>query len=139
MDSKTDVIASAHDFPDLAHLRANPQWLRNGLLSKGVCKCGADGREPFAGGYREENEFALRASAAGIKLAVQPWLYVFHHKTKSLTKEERKDFGNAAKRVIEERMGSQPRGAVKTLRTCMVLSRGREGFAEHLKTMLPAL
>lgn len=80
----------------------------------------------FPVGYGEENEFAFRASAAGFKLVVQPSSYAFHHKTKSFTEEERKDFGNAAKRVIEERMGPQLSAAVKTLRTCMLLSRERE-------------
>lgn len=93
----------------------------------------------FPVGYGEENEFAFRATQAGFKLVVQPSSFIFHHKTKSFTAEERQEFGEAAKKVIQERMGPQLKEAVNLLTSCGPLAKNREKFAHHLRSMLPGV
>lgn len=93
----------------------------------------------FPMGYGEENEFAFRAASAGFKLAVQPSSYIFHHKTKSFTSEERQNFGSMAKEVLKEKMGPQLDAALEVLKTCPLLDQERRWFGKHLKTMLPAV
>lgn len=39
----------------------------------------------FPFGFGEENDFALRAGQAGFRRVVVPWVYIYHHKTKSYT------------------------------------------------------
>lgn len=91
--------------------------------------------ELFPHGYGEENEYAFRVKAAGLKLVVSPMSYVYHHKTKSFSDEERKVLAETAKQVMKKHMGEKLANAERTLRGCEALASQREVLAEHLESM----
>ncbi|MCP9488898.1 MAG: glycosyltransferase [Solirubrobacteraceae bacterium MAG38_C4-C5] len=55
------------------------------IKRKVLDRIGAFDEEHFASGYCEENDFSLRAAAAGFRLAVVDDAYVFHAKSRSYT------------------------------------------------------
>ncbi|KES24574.1 hypothetical protein FG99_08305 [Pseudomonas sp. AAC] len=61
--------------------------------------------ETFAKGYGEENDFCLRAAAAGWKLAIADDAYVFHAQSKSYSHERRKELASAAGEKLANKHG----------------------------------
>lgn len=59
----------------------------------------------FAKGYGEENDFCLRAAAAGWKLAIADDAYVFHAQSKSYSHERRKELASAAGEKLAAKHG----------------------------------
>lgn len=89
----------------------------------------------FPFGYGEENDFAFRLKAAGLRLVVNPMSYIYHHKTKSFSNQERMVLAKEAKQVIAEHMGAELANAERDLRSCKALSELREEFVDRLKSM----
>jgi glycosyltransferase involved in cell wall biosynthesis len=67
---------------------------------------GSFDEERFGGGYCEENDYAIRADAAGFELAVVGDAYVYHAKSRSYGAEERSDLSRAANEVFREKHGA---------------------------------
>lgn len=51
--------------------------------------------ETFPTGYGEEDDFFIRLNSLGFQAAVMTGVYVFHHKTKSFTSEQKKSYSKA--------------------------------------------
>ncbi len=85
----------------------------------------------FPRGYGEENDFCLRAGAAGFELAVADNAYVFHAKSKSFTHDRRRELSKAATGRLHEKHGREViDAACQELRDDPGLARAREHFSE---------
>ncbi|MFT5467130.1 MAG: GT2 family glycosyltransferase [Verrucomicrobiales bacterium] len=94
-------------------------------------KIGYLDEETFPRGYGEENDFCLRASAAGFNLAIADNTYVFHAKSKSFTHERRKVLSKNATRLLHEKHSQQLLDdACALLRDDPGLEKAREVFSE---------
>jgi len=62
----------------------------------------------FPDGYGEENDFCLRAAAAGFELAIADQTYVWHAKSKSYSHERRRRLARAGRKVLERKHGPEP-------------------------------
>lgn len=63
--------------------------------------------ETFPVGFGEENDFSIRAREAGFELAVADHAYVYHHKSKSFSKERRQRLAKSARAAIEAKHGRE--------------------------------
>jgi GT2 family glycosyltransferase/glycosyltransferase involved in cell wall biosynthesis len=89
--------------------------------------------ESFPRGYGEENDYCLRARAAGFTLAVADDAYVFHAKSKSFGHQDRLVLSEAGKRALEAKHGAGVVAPlVKDVRNSPELHRVRERVAEAL-------
>ena len=79
----------------------------------------------FPHGFGEENDFALRALAAGYSLKVADDVYVWHHKSKSYGDATRQELSAGSAAAMRERWGSMLRYAVQLLETNQELAEAR--------------
>ncbi len=86
---------SAHSYPHMAFLNGFCLMIRRALIDD----IGIFDEEAFGRGYGEENDYCLRARAAGWQLALADNAYVFHAQSKSYSHEKRK--------LLAERAGEQ--------------------------------
>ncbi len=63
--------------------------------------------ETFPRGYGEENDYSLRAKAAGFDLAIADNAYVYHAKSKSFTHERRRELSRHATQLLHEKHGER--------------------------------
>jgi GT2 family glycosyltransferase len=61
----------------------------------------------FGGGYGEENDYCLRASAAGFSLAVADDVFVFHAQSRSYGHERRRDLYRVAAAALRDKHGDR--------------------------------
>ncbi len=66
----------------------------------------------FPKGYGEEDDFFIRANIEGFKVGIMTGLYVYHHKTKSFTSEQKKMFSKSG---LEELHRTYSKGLVVRL------------------------
>ena len=86
----------------------------------------------FPHGFGEENDFALRALAAGYSLKVADDVYVWHHKSKSYGDATRQALSAGSAEAMRERWGSMLRHAVKLLETNQELAEARRRVGASL-------
>lgn len=92
----------------------------------------------FPRGYGEENDFCLRAVAAGFELAIADDCYVFHAKSKSFTHATRLELVKDANRILHGKHSPETvENACAELRDNPGLATARARFAE-LQTSRPA-
>lgn len=60
-----------------------------GITRKAINTLGGFDEENFPNGYGEENDFCVRASNAGLGMAITTNTYIYHHKSKSYDSERR--------------------------------------------------
>lgn len=70
-----------------------------------VSDIGLFDEQGFGRGYGEENDYCLRASAAGWKLAVSAQTFVKHTQSKSYGHERRKELSNLASKTLMSKHG----------------------------------
>ncbi|WP_407865340.1 glycoside hydrolase family 99-like domain-containing protein [Phyllobacterium phragmitis] len=58
------------------------------IRREAITQIGLFDEEAFARGYGEENDFCMRADAAGWKNFISPWTYVYHVRTASFKSEK---------------------------------------------------
>ena len=86
----------------------------------------------FPHGFGEENDFALRALAAGYSLKVADDVYVWHHKSKSYGDATRQALSAGSAEAMRERWGSMLRHAVGLLETNQELAEARRRVGASL-------
>ncbi len=92
----------------------------------------------FPRGYGEENDFCLRAVAAGFELAIADDCYVFHAKSKSFTHATRLELVKDANKILHGKHSPETvENACAELRDSTGLARTRERFAELQKSRPP--
>ena len=69
--------------------------------------------DAFGAGYGEENDYCLRARAAGWRLALADDAYVFHAQSRSYSHSRRKELSERASQILTERYGSAPIAAAE--------------------------
>lgn len=101
-------------------------------------KIGYLDEETFPRGYGEENDYCLRAGAAGLKLAIADNTYVFHAKSKSFTHERRRELSKNATKLLHEKHSPQLLDdACAILRDDPALEKAREVFARVQTEAVP--
>jgi len=91
----------------------------------------------FPRGYGEENDFCLRAVAAGFELAIADDCYVFHAKSKSFTHATRLELVKDADKILHKKHSPETvENACAELRDSPGLAATRRKFAE-LQTARP--
>jgi GT2 family glycosyltransferase len=96
--------------------------------------------ESFPQGYGEEDDFCLRAGAAGLLCAIATDAYVYHVKSATFTSERRKPLVEAG--VQELRRKHTPerlKAAVDMLRRHPELNRIRNALTARLRELSPPL
>jgi GT2 family glycosyltransferase/glycosyltransferase involved in cell wall biosynthesis len=107
VDVKPDEIAN---IISLVSLRLYPRLsFVNGfcfmIKQTVIQKIGYMDEETFPLGYGEENDFCVRASDAGFKLAIADDTYVYHAKSKSFGHERRKELSKNASNLLRKKHG----------------------------------
>ncbi|RLT39122.1 MAG: glycosyltransferase, partial [Chloroflexi bacterium] len=69
--------------------------------------------DAFGAGYGEENDYCLRARAAGWGLALADDAYVFHAQSRSYSHSRRLELSERAARILTERYGRAPIAAAE--------------------------
>ncbi len=69
--------------------------------------------DAFGAGYGEENDYCLRARAAGWRLALADDAYVFHAQSRSYSHSCRRELSEQAARILSERYGRAPISAAE--------------------------
>ncbi len=88
--------------------------------------------EAFPKGYGEENDFCLRAAAAGFSLGIADDCYIFHAKSRSYSHEKRRELAKESGRVLRARYGAAVNDATSVLRDSPALERARQDFGRIL-------
>ncbi len=105
---------SAEDIAHVLALAASPVYPRLPFLN-GFCmlikrralkSLGLFDEKTFGAGYGEENDFALRAVAAGWELAVTDDAYVFHAQSKSYSHERRLELSKKSDDKLAKKHGT---------------------------------
>ena len=124
-------------------LHHEPTWPRAKLIN-GFClaikrrafnELGYFDEETFPRGYGEENDYCLRAIAAGLELAIADDCYLFHAKSKSFTHAKRLELVKDADKILHGKHRPEVvEGACAELRENPGLEAAREHFAELQKS-----
>jgi GT2 family glycosyltransferase len=110
--------------------------IRRGLIEK----IGYFDEENFPQGYGEEDDFCLRAGAAGFMCAVATDAYVFHVKSATFTSDRRKPLVEAGVEVLRRKHSPERlKAAVETLKRHPELRRIRTRIADRLRDLAPPL
>ncbi len=83
---------AARLYPSMPLLNGFCLLIRRGLIDD----IGLFDEEAFGAGYGEENDYALRARAAGWRLALADDVYIFHAQSRSYSDEKRKRLSDRA-------------------------------------------
>jgi GT2 family glycosyltransferase/glycosyltransferase involved in cell wall biosynthesis len=101
-DFANEVAREAHGiYPAVGFINGFCFLIKRELINE----IGLFDEETFAKGYGEENDYCLRAAAAGWKLAVADDAYVFHAQSKSYSHDRRKELASAAGVKLAEKHG----------------------------------
>jgi GT2 family glycosyltransferase/SAM-dependent methyltransferase len=103
VDEMGQMVArySSRLYPELPFLNGFCLLIKRALREA----VGAFDEESFGAGYGEENDFALRARAAGWRLAVADDVYVWHAQSKSYSNEQRASLVPAADAALVRKHG----------------------------------
>jgi len=96
--------------------------------------------ESFPQGYGEEDDFCLRAAAAGFLCAVATDAYVFHVKSATFTSDRRKPLVESGVEALRRKHTPERlKAAVETLKRHPEMRRIRGRIAEQLRNLSPPL
>ncbi len=88
----------------------------------------------FPEGYGEENDYCLRARAAGFELAIADDVYVYHAKSKSFGAQRRDELAKAAHQKLRQKHGAaQVEAALLEVRGLAGLERARARVESQLR------
>ncbi|MFN2252122.1 MAG: glycosyltransferase [Anaerolineae bacterium] len=99
--ASTVAVSSARLFPEVAFLNGFCLLIKRGLIDQ----IGTFDEERFGAGYGEENDYCLRARAAGWRLAVADDTYVYHAQSKSYSDERRLQLYDRADAALVDKHG----------------------------------
>jgi GT2 family glycosyltransferase len=103
-------------------------------------KIGYFDEESFPQGYGEEDDFCLRAGAAGFICAIATDSYVYHVKSATFTSDRRKPLVEAGVQVLRRKHSAERlKAAVESLKRHPELRRIRNRIAERLRELAPPL
>ncbi len=131
VDRFADLVASV-----------SPRRLPRVPLANGFClgikravidAIGRMDEDAFPRGYGEENDFCMRARAAGFEIAIADDVYVFHAKSKSYTPERRSQISKESNRALRKKYGD---GAIET---CVEELRENAALGELRRAVADAL
>lgn len=94
---------SARLYPELKLLNGFCLFIRRGLLDQ----IGGFDEETFGTGYGEEDDFCLRARAAGWQLALADDTYIYHAQSKSYSTERRQQLYTSAGEKLRGKHGEK--------------------------------
>lgn len=94
---------SARLYPEMKFLNGFCLFIRKSVLEQ----IGLLDEQHFGAGYGEEDDFCLRARAAGWKLALADDVYIFHAQSKSYSTERRQQLYQRAGQKLREKHGEQ--------------------------------
>ncbi|HWQ84844.1 MAG TPA: glycosyltransferase [Anaerolineales bacterium] len=94
---------SARLYPEMKLLNGFCLFIRRAVLEQ----IGHFDEEKFGAGYGEEDDFCLRARAAGWKLALADDTYIYHAQSKSYSSERRKQLYEKAGQNLREKHGER--------------------------------
>jgi len=98
------AAGSAHLYPEMKLLNGFCLFIRRAVLDQ----IGYFDDETFGPGYGEEDDFCLRARAAGWKLALADNTYIYHAQSKSYSTERRRQLYERAGEKLREKHGAEP-------------------------------
>lgn len=88
-------------FPEVGFINGFCLYIKRDLLRE----IGLFDEDNFGSGYGEENDYCLRASIAGWKLAIADDAYVYHSQSKSYSHERRLELSQAAGGILARKHG----------------------------------
>lgn len=94
---------SGYLFPYLPFLNGFCLLIRRELIHQ----IGYFDEDLFSRGYGEENDYCLRASQAGWKLALADQTYVYHAQSRSYSSQERKQLAELAGKTLAKKYGQR--------------------------------
>jgi len=97
------VAGAARLYPEMKFLNGFCLFIRKSVLDQ----IGLFDEEQFGAGYGEEDDFCLRARAAGWKLALADDVFIFHAQSKSYSTERRQQLYARAGQKLREKHGEQ--------------------------------
>ncbi|OBY92654.1 hypothetical protein A6723_003585 [Pseudomonas sp. AU11447] len=101
-DFANEVAREAHGiYPEVGFINGFCFLINRELINE----IGLFDEETFAKGYGEENDYCLRAAAAGWKLAIADDAYVFHAQSKSYSHDRRKELAASAGVKLADKHG----------------------------------
>ena len=92
---------SARHYPEMPLLNGFCLLIRREVIDA----IGYFDEDAFGAGYGEENDYCLRARAAGWRLALADDAYVFHAQSRSYSHSSRRELSERAGRILTERYG----------------------------------
>ena len=95
------AAGSARLYPEMKLLNGFCLFIRRAVLDQ----IGLFDEEQFGAGYGEEDDFCLRARAAGWKLALADDVYIYHAQSKSYSTERRRQLSARAGQKLREKHG----------------------------------
>ncbi|GAB6041087.1 glycosyltransferase [Endothiovibrio diazotrophicus] len=101
--SERVAAEAARIYPRLPFLNGFCMMIKRALIDD----IGLFDEEAFGAGYGEENDYCLRAGAAGWALAVADDVYVHHAQSKSYSHERRKKLADRAGRILAQKHGDE--------------------------------
>jgi GT2 family glycosyltransferase len=110
---RTNGLPSSLHVDELAEfIRANSLKVFPGVpLLNGFCtlirrdvfmELGGFNEAAFPAGYGEENDFCVRVSRAGYRLALADHVYIYHHKSASFGSDRRRELAKAGNKALKE-------------------------------------
>ncbi|MBX3052742.1 MAG: glycosyltransferase [Caldilineaceae bacterium] len=112
------TVGSARLYPKMPLLNGFCLLIRREVIDA----IGYFDEDAFGAGYGEENDYCLRAQAAGWRLALADDTYFFHAQSRSYSHSRRRELSRRASRILTERYGSAPIAAAEdTMRNGPVL------------------
>jgi GT2 family glycosyltransferase len=131
-DQVAEVVAaaSARRFPRVPFVNGFCLLIRRSVIDA----IGYLDEASFPDGYGEENDYCLRAAAAGFELAVADHAYVYHAKSQSFSHERRRVLSRAGHAVLTRKHGQRRvEELIEALRADPALPEIRGRIAEHLR------
>ena len=101
--------SSARLYPDMPLLNGFCLLIRREVIDA----IGLFDEAAFDAGYGEENDFCLRASSAGWRLALADDAYVFHAQSRSYSHSRRRELSERAGQILTDRYGRAPIAAAE--------------------------
>ncbi len=124
--------ASARAYPRTPFANGFCYMIRRAVLDT----VGYMDQEAFPIGYGEENDYCIRAAAAGFELAYADDAYVFHAKSKSFGHSKRKELARAGSKALREKHGTEKVEAmIEQVKVTTAMDEVRSRIALHLAAL----
>jgi len=135
-DQMAEVIAevSQRQFPKVPLINGFCFAIKRSVIEA----IGSFDEQAFPQGYGEENDYCLRAMAAGFLPAVADHAYVYHAKSRSYTHDRRQALAEIGQAALERKHGAEHiKACVRLVRDEPALAAVREAVASRLRAVTP--